>query len=64
VTVYESTADEAGNFSIVIPYFSKYKIRVVGEDRDENIVSLEIPKHRRSYSQHEIVVVKDAFKSN
>jgi tetratricopeptide (TPR) repeat protein len=64
VTVHESNSDAEGNFSIVIPYFSKYRIRVVGEDNDENIVSLEIPKHRRSYNQHEIVVVKDAFKSN
>ncbi len=64
VTVHESSSDADGNFSIVIPYFSKYKIRVIGEDNDENIVSLEIPKHRRLFNQHEIVIVKDAFKSN
>ena len=32
-----------GNFSLTIPYYSKYKIKVVSEDKDENIVSLEIP---------------------
>jgi hypothetical protein len=64
VTVQETISDERGNFSIVIPYHSKYKIRVVGEDKDENIVSLEIPKHRKANDRHEIVVVKDAFKSN
>ena len=64
ITVQESTCDDSGNFSIIIPYYSKYKIRVVGEDKDENIVSLEIPKHRKANGRHEIVVVKDAFKSN
>ena len=63
VVVHESSSDADGNFSIIIPYFSKYKIRVIGADNDENIVSLEIPKHRKSYSQYEIVIVKDAFKS-
>ncbi|HZB12739.1 MAG TPA: hypothetical protein VE467_06920, partial [Chryseolinea sp.] len=64
VTVQESVCDDSGNFSIVIPYHSKYKIRVVSEDKDENIVSLEIPKHRKANGRHEIVIVKDAFKSN
>ena len=64
VTVQESVCDDSGNFSIVIPYHSKYKIRVVSEDNDENIVSLEIPKHRKANGRHEIVIVKDAFKSN
>jgi hypothetical protein len=63
VVVHECSSDGDGNFSIIIPYFSKYKIRVISADNDENIVSLEIPKHRKSYSQYEIVVVKDAFKS-
>jgi tetratricopeptide (TPR) repeat protein len=64
ITVQESVCDDSGNFSIVIPYYSKYKIRVVSEDKDENIVSLEIPKHRKANGRHEIVIVKDAFKSN
>jgi hypothetical protein len=64
VTVHESTSDINGNFSMIVPYLSKYKIRVVGEENDENIVSLEIPKHRKEDSKHEIVIVKDLFKSH
>jgi tetratricopeptide (TPR) repeat protein len=64
ITVQESASDESGKFSLTIPYFSKYKIRVVSEDKEENIVSLEIPKHRKAKGEHEIVIVKDPFKSN
>jgi tetratricopeptide (TPR) repeat protein len=64
ITVQEGTCDDSGNFSIIIPYHSQYKIRVVSEDKEENIVSLEIPKHRKANGRHEIVVVKDAFKSH
>jgi tetratricopeptide (TPR) repeat protein len=64
ITVQESTCNDAGNFSLTIPYYSKYKIKVVSEDNDESIVSLEIPKRRKSHGRHEIVIVKDPFKSN
>jgi len=64
VNLSESVSDSSGNFSIVIPWFSTYRIRVVGKDNDEHIVSLEIPKHRKLYSKHEIVIVKDTFKSS
>lgn len=64
MSVYESTSDSLGNFAIVIPYYSKYKIKVIAEDEEENIVSLEIPKHRKTQGDHEIVVVKDAFKED
>jgi len=63
VLVHESVSDDSGHFSILIPYFSKYKIRVVGEGKDEHIVSLEIPKHRKYYSSYEIVIVKDVFRN-
>lgn len=62
ISVHESESDADGNFSITIPYYSKYKIKVV-EEEDENFVSLEIPKHKKTHSKHEIVVVKDAFKT-
>jgi hypothetical protein len=62
LTVHESTCDADGNFQIVIPYYGKYKLRVVGQDNEENIVSLEIPKFQKELSRHEIVVVKDLFK--
>jgi len=64
ITVQESKCNDSGKFSLTIPYYSKYKIRVVSEDKDENIVSLEIPKHRKGQGKHEIVIVKDPFKSN
>jgi hypothetical protein len=62
LTVYENSCDADGNFQITIPYYGKYKLRVVGEDGEENIVSLEIPKFKKELSRHEIVVVKDLFK--
>ena len=64
ITVQESKCNDSGKFSLTIPYYSKYKIRVVSEDKDENIVSLEIPRHRKGQGKHEIVIVKDPFKSN
>jgi hypothetical protein len=59
--VDEGIADGRGNFSLVVPYFSKYVVRVVGEDNKENVVVLEIPKHRKQLSAHEIVIIKDIF---
>ncbi|MDQ2656066.1 MAG: hypothetical protein M3Y60_01500 [Bacteroidota bacterium] len=61
VAVYECTSDSTGAFSIEIPYFSAYKIKVTGGDGEENIVSFEIPRHRVAGDKHEIVVVKDPF---
>ncbi|HEY0655636.1 MAG TPA: tetratricopeptide repeat protein [Chryseosolibacter sp.] len=63
LVVYEHTTDPEGRFNITIPYFSMYKIRVIGEDKHENVVSLDLPKHRKEESEHDIVVVKDAFKT-
>lgn len=63
VTVAESKSDGKGNFKIVVPYFSKFKIRVIDENIEEGIVSFEVPKHRKSNYKYEIVVVKDDFKS-
>lgn len=62
VLVHESRSDASGKFSLQIPYYSKYRISVTGEDREENIVSLEIPRHRKADNQHELVVIKDPFK--
>jgi len=62
IVVQEGTSSDEGSFSWIIPYFSKYRIRVIGPDNDEHVVSLEIPKHRREQSNHEIVIVKDVFR--
>lgn len=62
VTVYETVSDSEGNFTITIPYFSMYKLKVRNEANDENIVSLEIPRQRKQHTIHEIVLIKDTFK--
>lgn len=64
VVVHESVSDSFGNFNIVIPYYSKYQIRVKEEDDDEYVTALEIPKRRKESNVHEIVIVKDIFKKN
>jgi hypothetical protein len=61
VTVLETNSDEAGAFSLRIPYFSKYAIHVVDSDGVENIAVFEIPRQRKESTVHEIVVVKDIF---
>lgn len=61
--VYSTISDEQGRFTFVIPYFSRYKIRVVDNDGIETSVSLDISKERKLESNYEIVVVKDRFKS-
>lgn len=61
--VFEHSTEANGRFEITIPYFSLYKIRVVGEDQHEYIVSLELPKHRTEHTTHDIVVVKDVFRN-
>lgn len=63
VTVFESTSDAQGNFSITVPRFSNYRIRVVESKKIDHVVSLEIPRQRKLYTNHEIVIVKDAFRS-
>ncbi|HEY9049161.1 MAG TPA: tetratricopeptide repeat protein [Ohtaekwangia sp.] len=60
-TVSENVTDSKGNFSVIVPYFSEYIIRVVGDNGKESAVVLEIPKHKRQVSAHEIVFVKDTF---
>lgn len=59
--VQETSTDENGNFSLTIPYFSQYLIRVMSADGDEHRASLEIQKYHRDTGKYEIVVVKDAF---
>jgi tetratricopeptide (TPR) repeat protein len=62
--VYESHTDSEGNFSIVIPYFSKYYIQIVDEEGHAHRASLELQKYRAETNVHEIVIVKDIFKQN
>jgi hypothetical protein len=62
--VHESTTNDSGHFSIIIPYFSTFVIRVIGEDEQQHMAVLEIPKRRKDLSDHEIVIVKNLFKGN
>jgi hypothetical protein len=62
--VYETTTDEHGNFSISVPYFSKYLIEVVDQSGDAYQASLEIQKYRVESSVHQIVIVKDIYSKN
>lgn len=61
IIVSEVTTDGDGNFQLSVPYFSQYKLRVVEKSGEESIVSLQIPRQKKSDYSHEIVVVKDAF---
>jgi len=59
--VNETITDENGNFSVTVPYFSKYFIEIVDQSGNDYKVSLEIQKYRVENNIHQIVVVKDVF---
>jgi tetratricopeptide (TPR) repeat protein len=61
VKVWDTRADETGRFSLRIPYFSFYGLRVVHADGSEAFVSFEIPRKKKEDYFHEIVIVRDAF---
>lgn len=61
-TVVIVSSDADGKFSLNIPYFSQYKIRVVESDGVETIVSLDIPRQKKLDYHHDIVVVRDVYK--
>ncbi len=62
LVVAETVSDSEGNFKMIVPYYSKYKVRVVGKDI-EGIVSFEVPKNRKINDKYDIVVVNDDFKT-
>lgn len=61
VEVWKGAADGEGRFSLEIPYFSFYRLRVVHPDGSEAFVSFEIPRRKKEDYFHEIVIVRDAF---
>ena len=63
-SVYQTTSDDQGRFSLEIPYSSRYRLNVSHKQIGELTVSLEIPKNRKLYTDHEIVVVKEKFKED
>lgn len=62
LVVAETVSDNEGHFKLIVPYYSKYKVRVVGKDI-EGIVSFEVPKHKKLNDRYDIVVVNDDFKT-
>ncbi|MCK5372417.1 MAG: PD40 domain-containing protein, partial [Cyclobacteriaceae bacterium] len=61
--VYVTHTNAMGYFSIEIPYDSQFLLKVTQENFGVAIVSMEIPKNNLDHSNHEIVIVKDLFKS-
>lgn len=61
VIVAETVSDDEGNFSMTIPYYSKYRVQIKGGGIKEGIVSFEVPKHKKKNDKYEIVVVNDEF---
>jgi hypothetical protein len=61
--VYKTESDPSGRFSIVVPYFSKYKIKITGPDGDEHIASFDLPKKAKVAAQYEIVLVRDIYET-
>lgn len=61
--VQTSESDASGKFSLTIPYFSQYRIKIVGDhDVEEAVVSLDLGKTRNGENNYEIVVVKNSFR--
>ena len=60
-SAFETASDANGNFSVTIPYFSKYFLQIIDESGNQHKVSFEIMKYRTEVSNREIVVVKDIF---
>jgi tetratricopeptide (TPR) repeat protein len=64
LTVATTTADAKGLFSIAIPYFSQYLIKVLGKNKEEDtFVSLDLSKRRKAGHKYEIVIVRNVFNS-
>jgi hypothetical protein len=64
IVVQEGSSDAEGNFTWIIPYFSKYRMRVIGPDQEEHSIIVDIPKQTQLHGKHEIVIIKDPFRPN
>jgi len=63
--VAQAVCDASGHFNLDIPYFSQYRIKVIGkDDGDEAVVSLDLGKTRYGENLFELVVVKNSFKAD
>lgn len=61
VSVFEGSTGPAGEFSLTVPYYSQFKLRVIAVEGDEHLVSFELPKHKNGSSLHEVVILKNTF---
>jgi len=59
--IERTQTDGEGKFSVSIPWFSRYVLRLSGHDNEEYIVSLEINRESSENSTYEIAVVKQSF---
>lgn len=57
--ILTTTTDTMGDFSLNIPYESKYMLKVVEKEFGEAVVSMEIPKNHLDYLNHDIVIIKE-----
>lgn len=62
VIVDKGVSDSTGRFSMTVPYFGKYAMRVTDRDGIETVVSLNIPKYSQLNSHYQVVVIKDALR--
>ncbi|MEO8474301.1 MAG: tetratricopeptide repeat protein [Chryseolinea sp.] len=61
--VATSSTNDQGLFNLTIPYFSQYRIKITGDnEEDDAVVSLDLAKTRNKENRYEIVVVKSSFK--
>jgi hypothetical protein len=59
--IARTQTDGEGKFSVSIPYFSKYVLRLFDHEKVEYIVSLEINRESSKNSDYEVVVIKQSF---
>lgn len=57
--VYETASDQNSQFTLSIPYFSQYRIRVIEPGYRESTVSLDLSRRKVADTRFEIVVVRD-----
>jgi hypothetical protein len=60
-SVFDGTTGTEGQFSLTIPYFSRYYIQILDEEGKAHKASLELQKYKMETHVHEIVVVKDIY---
>lgn len=58
--IFQTVTDARGGFTLSIPYFSKYVVRLTDDEHTEYIISLEIDRESSKNSDYEIVVIKQS----